>query len=58
MQGKVEICGVNTATMPALKAAQTRALLERAHAGDAAALRRDVAGVAGSELPDRENVTR
>ena len=35
MQGKVEICGVNTATLPVLKAAQTRALLERSRAGDA-----------------------
>ena len=34
MQGKVEICGVNTATLPVLKSGQTRALLERARAGD------------------------
>ena len=33
MQGKVEICGVNTATLPVLKSAETRALLERARAG-------------------------
>ena len=37
MQGKVEICGVNTARLPVLKGAETRALLERAHAGDMAA---------------------
>ena len=37
MQGKVEICGVNTAQLPVLKSAETRALLERARAGDAAA---------------------
>ncbi len=34
MQGKVEICGVNTARLPVLKGAETRALLEKAHAGD------------------------
>ena len=34
MQGKVEICGVNTATLPVLKSAETRALLEKARAGD------------------------
>ena len=44
MQGKVEICGVNTATLPVLKAAQTRALLERSHAGDAAAREELIAG--------------
>ena len=37
MQGKVEICGVNTATLPVLKSPETRQLLERAQAGDAAA---------------------
>ena len=37
MQGKVEICGVNTARLPVLKGAETRALLEKAHAGDMAA---------------------
>ena len=34
MQGKVEICGVNTATLPVLKGAETRALLEKARTGD------------------------
>ena len=34
MQGKVEICGVNTAKLPVLKAAETRELLEKARAGD------------------------
>ncbi len=34
MQGKVEICGVNTASLPVLKSAETRQLLERAQAGD------------------------
>lgn len=37
MQGKVEICGVNTAQLPVLKSAESRALLEKAHAGDRAA---------------------
>ena len=34
MQGKVEICGVNTAKLPVLKAAETRALIEKAQQGD------------------------
>ena len=34
MQGKVEICGVNTATLPVLKAPEMRRLLERARQGD------------------------
>lgn len=34
MQGKVEICGVNTAQLPVLKGAETRKLLEKAQAGD------------------------
>ena len=34
MQGKVEICGVNTAQLPVLKSAETRALLEKARGGD------------------------
>ena len=34
MQGKVEICGVNTATLPVLKGAETRQLLEKARSGD------------------------
>ena len=34
MQGKVEICGVNTATLPVLKAAEMRRLLERSRQGD------------------------
>ena len=37
MQGKVEICGVNTAQLPVLKSAETRALLEKARAGDRSA---------------------
>lgn len=34
MQGKVEICGVNTASLPVLKGAETRKLLEKAQQGD------------------------
>ena len=37
MQGKVEICGVNTAKLPVLKNAQTLELLRRAQSGDRAA---------------------
>ena len=37
MQGKVEICGVNTALLPRLSGEETEALLLRARAGDAAA---------------------
>lgn len=34
MQAKVEICGVNTATLPVLKGSETRKLLEKAREGD------------------------
>ena len=44
MQGKVEICGVNTAKLPVLKAAETRALMEKAHAGDKTAREELIAG--------------
>ena len=44
MQGKVEICGVNTAELPVLKGAETRALLEKAHAGDKGAREELIAG--------------
>lgn len=37
MQGKVEICGVNTAKLKVLKNDETKALLERAKKGDKAA---------------------
>ena len=37
MQGKVEICGVNTGQLPVLKSAETRSLLEKARAGDKSA---------------------
>lgn len=37
MQGKVEICGVNTGKLIALKNAETMCLLEKARAGDKAA---------------------
>ena len=44
MQGKVEICGVNTAKLPVLKGAEMRALLEKAHDGDKAAREALIAG--------------
>ena len=44
MQGKVEICGVNTAKLPVLKAAETRELLEKARAGDKEARQALIAG--------------
>ena len=44
MQAKVEICGVNTAKLPVLKAAETRARMERAQAGDKAAREELIAG--------------
>ena len=44
MQGKVEICGVNTASLPVLRAAETRTLLERARAGDEEARQKLIAG--------------
>ncbi len=44
MQGKVEICGVNTAKLPVLKSAESRELLEKAHAGDKRAREELIAG--------------
>jgi len=44
MQGKVEICGVNTAKLPVLKAAETRALLEKARDGDREAREKLISG--------------
>ena len=44
MQGKVEICGVNTASLPVLKSAETRSLLEKARAGDRQARERLISG--------------
>ena len=44
MQAKVEICGVNTAKLPVLKAAETRTLMERAQAGDKDAREQLIAG--------------
>ena len=44
MLGKVEICGVNTAKLPTLTAAETDALLARAKDGDAAAREKLVEG--------------
>ena len=44
MQAKVEICGVNTAKLPVLKSAESRALMEKAQAGDKAARDELIAG--------------
>ena len=44
MQGKVEICGVNTAELPVLKSAETKTLLERSRAGDRQAREKLIAG--------------
>ena len=44
MQGKVEICGVNTATLPVLRSSETRQLLEQARSGDTAARERLISG--------------
>ena len=44
MQGKVEICGVNTAKLPVLKSAETRSLMEKARGGDRAAREELIAG--------------
>lgn len=44
MQGKVEICGVNTAQLPVLKGAETRRLLELAQQGDSAAREQLISG--------------
>ena len=44
MQGKVEICGVNTAKLGTLKPGETEALLRRSRAGDRAARQRLIEG--------------
>ena len=44
MQGKVEICGVNTARLPVLSAERTRELLRRVRRGDQAAREELIAG--------------
>ena len=44
MQGKVEICGVNTSRLPTLSASRTRELLLRARAGDKQAREELIAG--------------
>ena len=44
MQGKVEICGVNTAKLETLKAGETEALLRRSRAGDRAARQKLIEG--------------
>ena len=44
MQGKVEICGVNTAKLPRLDSRETEELLRRAKAGDSAAREKLISG--------------
>ena len=44
MQGKVEICGVNTASLPRLSGEETEALLAKARAGDAEAREKLISG--------------
>lgn len=44
MQGKVEICGVNTAKLPVLKSGESRELLRRAREGDETARQELIAG--------------
>lgn len=44
MQGKVEICGVNTAKLPVLKGEETRRLLKLAQTGDKAAREQLISG--------------
>ena len=44
MQSKVEICGVNTARLPVLKSAESRALMEKAQQGDKSAREALIAG--------------
>jgi RNA polymerase sigma-70 factor, sigma-B/F/G subfamily len=44
MQGKVEICGVNTSRLPTLDAEKTRSLLRRVRQGDKAAREELIAG--------------
>ena len=43
-QGKVEICGVNTAKLPLLKAAEKEALFERIEDGDRSAREKYIEG--------------
>ena len=44
MRGKVEICGVNTANLPVLKAEETKALLARVREGDDKAREQMISG--------------
>ena len=44
MQGKVEICGVNTSKLPTLTGKETRVLLEKARGGDKQAREKLIAG--------------
>ena len=44
MQGKVELCGVNTSRLPLLKNAQMRELIAKARNGDTAAREKLISG--------------
>ena len=44
MQGKVELCGVNTSRLPLLKSSEARALIEKAQGGDSEARDKLIAG--------------
>ena len=59
VQGKVEICGVNTAKLPLLKAADKEALFAKIREGDTAARETYIegnlrqCGKCGRSVPDR-----
>ena len=44
MQGKVEICGVNTSRLKVLKSSETRELLIKSHEGDKEAREKLISG--------------
>lgn len=44
MQGKVELCGVNTSRLPLLKGSETRELISKAQQGDTAAREKLISG--------------
>ena len=44
MQGKVELCGVNTSKLPLLKNAEMRVLIAQAQSGDNAAREKLISG--------------
>ena len=54
MQGKVEICGVNTSKLKVLKSEETMELLKRARGGDMEAREQLIAQSAPGALGDPE----